>query len=359
MTPITSAVPLGPGEGWKVIAADTLTLLPQLPDHCIDAVVCDPPYGIDFQQAAWDGKTIRNVGAAAAGRPLTNGQAFEQWTGVWARELARVVKPGGHVACFAAPRMTHRLTSGLEDAGMEIRDVLMWLYGSGMPKSRRLPGGRGTALKPAYEPIVLARTPMAGTTAATADRWGTGVLNTEACAIPDPTMSTAVVRWPANLCLTHQVGCQPGRCTTGCTAAGLDRHTGRVRPSRFFYCSKASRRERDTGCQQLPARTLDLFPSAAGRSRRQVRNPHPTVKPIELMRWLTRLITPPGGVVLDPFCGSGSTGCAAVLEDRRFVGIERDPDHAKVARARITHHHQPRPADSPPPTMAPASRGAA
>lgn len=351
MTPTTSALPLKPGEGWKVITADTLTLLPDLPDHCIDAVVCDPPYGIDFQQEAWDGKAIRDVGAAAAGRPLTNGQAFAQWTGVWARELARVVKPGGHIACFAAPRMTHRLTCGLEDAGLEIRDVLMWLYGSGMPKSRRLPGGRGTALKPAYEPIVLARTRMAGTTAATLDTWGTGALNTEACAIPDP---SSLVRWPANVCLTHQAGCRPGGCARGCAVAGLDRHAGRVRPSRFFYCSKASRRERDAGCDQLPSRTLDLFPSAAGRSRRQVRNPHPTVKPIELMRWLTRLITPPGGVVLDPFCGSGSTGCAAVLEDRRFIGIERDPDHAQVAHARITHH-QPASADLESPMLAPAA----
>ncbi|UTI63923.1 site-specific DNA-methyltransferase [Paraconexibacter antarcticus] len=356
MTPL----PLSHGQAWTVITADTLTLLPQLPDQCIDAVVCDPPYGIDFQQAAWDGRTIRTAGATAAGRPLTSGQAFEQWTGIWARELARVVKPGGHIACFAAPRMTHRLTSGLEDAGLEIRDVLMWLYGTGMPKSRRLPGGRGTALKPAYEPIVLARTPLAGTTAATAATWGTGVLNTEACAIPDPASSTeaAMVRWPANVCLTHQPGCQSGRCSTGCAAGDLDRHAQRVRPSRFFYCGKASRRERDAGCQQLPAKTLDLFPSAAGRSRRQVRNPHPTVKPIELMRWLTRLITPEGGVVLDPFCGSGSTGCAATLERRLFIGIERDPDHAQVARARITHHHPKpaapaSPAASTPPTARP------
>lgn len=333
-------LPLKARDAWTVITADTLTLLPNMPDHSVDAVVCDPPYGIDFQQEAWDGRSIRAAGATAAGRPLTSGQAFEQWTGIWARELARVVKPGGHIACFAAPRMTHRLTSGLEDAGLEIRDVLMWLYGSGMPKSRRLPGGRGTALKPAYEPIVLARAPLAGTTAATLDRWGTGVLNTEACAIPDA-ISPGTVRWPANVCLTHQPGCKPCQCIARCAAGDLDRHAERVRPSRFFYCGKASRRERDAGCDQLPARTLDLFPSAAGRSRRQVRNPHPTVKPIELMGWLTRLVTPEGGVVLDPFCGSGSTGCAAVLEDRRFIGIERDPDHAKVARARITHHHKP------------------
>lgn len=337
-----TALPLADEVAWTVITADTLTLLPDLPDNCIDAVVCDPPYGIDFQQAAWDGKAIRTAGAAAAGRPLTNGQAFEQWTGVWARELTRVVKPGGHIACFAAPRMTHRLTCGLEDAGLEIRDVLMWLYGSGMPKSRRLPGGRGTALKPAYEPIVLARTPMAGTSAATAQTWGTGALNTEACAILDPSSPTTARRWPANVCLTHQPGCRPGRCAARCAAGDLDRHTGRVRPSRFFYCGKASRRERDIGCDQLPARTLDLFPSAAGSSRRRARNPHPTVKPIELMRWLTRLVTPEGGVVLDPFCGSGSTGCAAVLEDRRFIGIERDPEHAKVARSRIGHHHTSR-----------------
>lgn len=348
-----TALPLADHQQWTVITADTLTLLPQLPDHCIDAVVCDPPYGIDFQQAAWDGRTIRQTGTAAAGRPLTNGQAFEQWTGIWARELARVVKPGGHIACFAAPRMTHRLTSGLEDAGLEIRDVLMWLYGTGMPKSRRLPGGRGTALKPAYEPIVLARTPLTGSTAATAHTWGTGVLNTEACAIHNPDGDD---RWPANVCLSHQPTCQPGSCVVGCAARELDRHAARTRPSRFFYSAKASRRERDAGCQQLPARTLDLFPSANGHSRRHVRNPHPTVKPLGLMRWLTRLVTPPGGLVLDPFCGSGSTGCAAALEGRRFIGIERDPDHATVARARITHHHEPPPAG---PSVTPARQASA
>jgi site-specific DNA-methyltransferase (adenine-specific) len=121
------------------------------------------------------------------------------------------------------------------------------------------------------------------------------------------------------------------------TARGLGR------ASRFLYCAKASRRERDAGCQHLPARDLDLFPNARRdphAPRRRVRNAHPTVKPIELMRWLIRLATPQDGLVLDPFCGSGTTGIAAVLEQRRFLGIELDHDHANVAHARITHWSQ-------------------
>ncbi|WP_354700516.1 DNA methyltransferase [Paraconexibacter sp. AEG42_29] len=326
--------PLKARERWTVLCADTLTTLPDLPENSIDAVVTDPPYGIDFQAEAWDGKSIREAAVEANGGPLTAGQAFEYWTQIWASELARVVKPGGHIACFAAPRMTHRLTSGLENSGLEIRDVLMWLYGSGMPKSRRLPGGQGTALKPAYEPIVLARVPAAGTTAQALARWGTGALNTEACRVTDHEPA-APGRWPANVCLSHSRRCSPRRCDPGCAVTRLEGQ--REGASRFFFASKASRRERDAGCDQLPSRRLDLFPSATKGVPRPVRNPHPTVKPITVMRWLTRLVTPEGGLVLDPFCGSGTTGAAARLEGRRFVGIERDPAHSEVARARITH----------------------
>ena len=348
-------------ERWRVIQADTLTLLPELPDASIDAVVTDPPYGISFHNQHWDGRDIHHAALASGRRrQLSKGQAFEHWTTMWGAELHRVVKPGGHVLAFAAPRMSHRLTSGLEDAGLEIRDVLMWLHGQGIPKSRRQPGGLGTALKPAHEPIILARRALAAPAADNVRRHGTGALNIDACRIPplanhhdaagrtrgEEPVSHGEGRWPANVVLAHAPNCRTGRCAAACPVRELDDQTialGLGRGSRFLYCAKAIRRERDAGCQHLPASDLDLFPNAR-RDRhappRRVRNAHPTVKPIELMRWLIRLATPKDGLVLDPFCGSGTTGIAAALEHRRFLGIELDPDHANVANARITHWSQ-------------------
>jgi site-specific DNA-methyltransferase (adenine-specific) len=216
----------------------------------------------------------------------------------------------------------------------------MWLYGSGMPKSRRLPGGRATALKPAYEPIVLARKPPEVPIERNLRRHRTGALNAGACRVG--------TRFPANVLLTHDAACRPCACRDdSCPAAIIDqgvRQRGRagwpsVPPSRIFYCSKAARRERDAGCEQLPLKTLDLFPRARRQDRapRRAANAHPTVKPLELMRWLVRLLAPEQGLVLDPFCGSGSTGAAAVLEGRHFVGIEREEHYVRVAEARIAH----------------------
>ncbi len=361
MTPGDRIALCSGSERWRVARADALTLLPELPNASIDAVVTDPPYGIFFHGQHWDGRDIHHAALArSTERRLSKSQAFEHWTTMWATELHRILKPGGHVLAFASPRMSHRLTSGLEDAGLEIRDVLMWLHGQGMPKSRRLPGGLGTALKPGYEPIILARRPLAAPAADNVRRHGTGALNIDACRIPplanhhgaagrargDESVPRDEGRWPANLMLTHAPTCRPERCAAACPAHKLDDQTiaqGLGRASRFLYCAKASRRERDAGCKRLPARDLDLFPNARRDRRapaRRVRNPHPTVKPIELMRWLIRLATPKDGLVLDPFCGSGTTGIAAVLEHRRFLGIELDPDHANVARARVTHWSQ-------------------
>ena len=332
---------LRPGDDWKVINADTLVHLPKLPDCSVDAVVSDPPYGIDFQGEAWDGKRIRT---ATDDRTLSDGQAFERWTSIWAAECLRVLKPGGHIVTFGATRVVHRLASGLEDAGLDLRDTLMWMYGQGMPKSRRLPGGQGTALKPAYEPIILARRPLQGTTQANVAAWGTGTINIDPCRIAERPNQAACTarshdspgegRWPANVLLGHADRCSANRCAPDCPAQRLEQQAPGT--SRFFYQAKASRTERDAGCEQLPARTINLFPSTTSRPG-EVRNPHPTVKPLALMRWLVRLISPEGGLVLDPFCGSGSTGCAALLEGRRFVGIELDEGHAHVARARIAH----------------------
>ncbi|HEX3691955.1 MAG TPA: site-specific DNA-methyltransferase [Solirubrobacteraceae bacterium] len=303
-------------QAWGLIEGDALMTLVKLPDHSIDTVVCDPPYGISFRGEAWDGKDIRQ---AAGDERLTATEAFQRWTTAWAAQCRRVLKPGGHMVSFGAPRTFHRLVSGIEDGGLEIRDTLMWLYGTGVPKSRRLPEGQGTTLKPAYEPIVLARAPLEGNVQATIDAWDTGALNIDATRIGQKGY------WPANLTLSHAPDCPAELIDAGSAGA-----------SRLFYCAKASRREREAGCEELPPKSVQIF---TGKSRppRVVANIHPTVKPLSLMRWLVRLITPLDGLVLDPFTGSGSTGIAAVAEDRMFLGIEREAAYVDVACARLTH----------------------
>jgi site-specific DNA-methyltransferase (adenine-specific) len=311
---------------WGVVEGDALMMLAKLPDHCVHAVVTDPPYGIDFGAHAWDGRDIRR---SVSGEVCNAGEAFARWTQAWATQVARVLVPGGHLVAFGAPRTFHRLAVGVEDAGLEVRDQLLWLYGQGVPKSRHYPGGLGTTLKPGYEPILLARRPLeTTTTTANIERWGAGALNIEAARVGPERY------WPANLALSHQAGCTEKGCTENCPATQLDAANPRTSPSRLFYCAKATRIEREAGCQQLPRRQATLY---NGRAPRVVANVHPTVKPLALMRWLIRLTVPTGGLVLDPFTGSGSTGIAAILEDRPFVGIERDSEYVDVACARLTH----------------------
>lgn len=304
----------------------------------VDAVVTDPPYGIDFQGERWDGPAIREAARSRAVGRLTAGEAYEAWTTAWATECLDVLRPGAHLAAFGSPRTAHRLACGLEQAGFELRDCLIWLYGTGLPKSRRLPGGRATSLKPAWEPILLARKPLACPIERNLTAHGTGALNADACRIDE--------RFPANVVLSHAPDCRPDRCADDCAVTLVDAAAEQSRSpsrtprqtSRLFYCPKASRRERDAGCEALPPRALDLFPNANnGRRPPPATNPHPTVKPLALMRWLVRLVAPNGGLALDPFCGSGTTGCAAVLEGRRFIGIEREPAFVEIARARIAH----------------------
>jgi hypothetical protein len=318
--------------------------MPTLDADSIDAIVSDPPYGLSFMGKAWD-----------HGVP---GEAF------W-REALRVAKPGAHLLAFGGTRTYHRLAVAIEDAGWEVRDCLSWLYGSGFPKSHNLKDdwqGWGTALKPAWEPIIVARKPLVGTVAANVTQYGTGAINVDGCRIgtdagwsypngrggsgwhgreslstnlDEPIQSTAG-RWPANVLLDEDAAAMLGE------------------PSRFFYCAKASRSEREAGLEGMPTVTSQSGMGGAmpvddnGNERDRFKviaaNHHPTVKPIDVMRWLVRLVTPPNGVVLDPFCGSGSTGCAAVLEGKRFVGIEREPEYAEIARRRIDYwaaNHQP------------------
>lgn len=313
-------------RAWGLIQADALALLAKLPDACVDAIVTDPPYGIGFKGEAWDGADIYRA-AHKDGERLSNGEAFASWTRVWAAECRRVLKPGGHLLAFGAPRTFHRLTSGVEDAGLEIRDVLMWVYAQGAPKARGLPGGLAPLLKPAYEPILLARAPLIGTTLRNLQEWGTGALNTESARVNG--------YWPAHIALSHAPGCTNAHCTSNCPAGLLDMAHPELRPSRLFFSSKASKREREAGCDELPLQSDLLYSRPAVRLRRNI---HPTVKPLALMRWLVKLVTPVGGVVLDPFTGSASTGVAAVMEDRVFLGIEREAKYIDIACARLTHH---------------------
>ena len=336
--------------------------------------------------------------------------AFAAWCETWAREALRVLKPGGHLLAFGGTRTFHRLTCGIEDAGFEIRDCLSWLYGSGFPKSldvskaidkaagaeradiyedkpgvtdnlaygaglgvrlvERRPAtdaarewqGWGTALKPGFEPCVVARKPLAGTVADNVQQHGTGALNIDGCRIgrdaddvsrwsltgskasdnramsggnteraPKP---DAAGRWPANVALDEQA------------AAMLDAQSGDLRPA----TSRTNRPDRSPFANGTePTQASDVYADTGGASRfyytakasradrntSGANNTHPTVKPTDLMRWLVRLVTPPGGVVLDPFAGSGSTLVAARAEGVRAIGIEQDEEYAGIIRDRL------------------------
>ena len=323
MSKTTRPVMYGDGTRWLLLHADCLAFLPELPAGSVEAVVTDPPYGIGFKGEAWDSGE------------LTDAATFERWTSAWAVEALRVLKPGGWLAAFGTPRTFHRLVAGVEDAGFEIRDQVLWVYAQGVPKAHRRSDGTSTALKPAYEPVLLARKPLtASTLDANLAAHGTGALQIDAARVPR--LEGGPGFWPANLALSHGPRCGSDHCQADCPVALIDAqpHPGHA-ISRLFYTPKATRREREAGCERLPLKQVPLY-SRAGTVR-LVRNAHPTVKPLALMRWLTRLVCPAGGTVLDPFTGSGSTGAACVLEDRRFVGIEREASYVPIARARIAH----------------------
>jgi DNA modification methylase len=341
------------GRRWQLRHADCLTVLPTLDAGSVDVVITDPPYGIGCNGMEWDRPARLDPGRVPGKRRRraseNPNQAFQEFSREWSSACIHGLKPGGHLAAFAAPRTAHRLACGLEEAGLEIRDVLMWLQGNGYPGSRVLPDGLGTGLKPSWEPIILARKPLDGTLDDNLHERGTGAMNIDACRIartPRDCPSQRRThgwriavsqqgRWPANLLLSHGTACAAARCEPDCPIHLLgERH-------RFFYAAKAPRRERDAGCEQLPRQVTQTYKIGAYYEQLSEENPvaniHPTVKPIELMRWLTRLLTPPGGLVLDPFAGSGSTGAAALLEGARFLGIEREAVYLPIARARIGH----------------------
>ncbi|MDK2631973.1 site-specific DNA-methyltransferase [Pantoea stewartii subsp. indologenes] len=330
-------------------------IIASMPDNSIDSIVTDPPYGISIMGHKWDYQV----------------PSVEQW-----EQCLRVLKPGGYLLAFSSSRTYHRMVVNVEDAGFEIRDQIMWIYGSGFPKSKNLKdehSGKGTALKPAHEPIVMARKPLSGTIEANFMSYGTGVINIDDCRVP---VADQLGRWPANLihdgsedviaAFPDAKGQQgdlkstgrerPAGVCFGDMAAPLD-HSARVENSksaaRFFYCAKVTKTERDEGLERFNLITASEMtggrlegsaglnnPRAGAGRTSGAKNNHSTVKPVALMRYLCKLVTPAGGLILDPFMGSGSTGKAALLEGFSFAGIEMEPDSATISAARIAHAYK-------------------
>ncbi|QWY83279.1 modification DNA-methylase protein [Rhizobium phage RHph_X2_25] len=401
--------------------ADCRDVLRSLADNSIHAVVTDPPYALVSIQKRFGkpGSAPAKVREGASGAYVRASSGFmgkswdtgevafseEFWAEVW-----RVLKPGGHVVAFSGTRTYHRMAVAIEDAGrwiegpngpewehlgFEIRDQLGWVYGSGFPKSHNQHGeweGWGTALKPAWEPICLARKPLDGTVAANLAEWGVGAINVDGCRVPASAEDIAIQRartggvmgaeinndvygkgyvrqpagnelgrWPANIIHdgSDEVLAAFPDTKSGSRKEGeyglMGYHGADAKPmpaidgdsgsaARFFYCAKASRADRDAGLDHLPKKAGGMVSNTSGQhiTRRDEgyrptprANTHPTVKPTTLMQWLCRLVTPPGGVILDPFMGSGSTGKAAVLEGFQFIGCEREDEYMPIATARI------------------------
>ena len=367
---------------------DCYEVMKSLPDNSVDSIVTDPPYELGFMGKSWDSTGIA--------------YSAEMWA-----EALRVLKSGGHLLAFSGSRTYHRMAVAIEDAGFQIRDQIMWVYGSGFPKSHNLKDdwqGWGTALKPAHEPIVLARKPFTGTVAQNVLAHGTGALNIDASRIsiaegdePSAGSRTATFgtqetisggdgsggwqpasgRFPANfihdgsdevLALFPQTTSGGGNKATknadtflGTGFGGSDNSEWKPNSgsaARFFYCAKANKRDRNEGLDGFEAKqtlgggglTAEIkedgsydTASAGGKygSVKAVsQNYHPTVKPTALMRYLVRLITPPNGTVLDPFLGSGSTGKACMYEGFNFVGIEMTEEYLPIAQARIEFAQQ-------------------
>jgi site-specific DNA-methyltransferase (adenine-specific) len=317
---------------------DSRQVLRTLPENSVDAIVTDPPYELGFMGKAWDRSGIAND--------------VKFWD-----DCLRVLKPGGHLLAFSGSRTYHRMTCAIEDAGFEVRDQMMWVYGSGFPKSlnvgKKMEGwdGWGTALKPAHEPICVARKPLDGTVAENIRKWGVGGLNIQASRVDGK-------RWPANLMhdgSQEVLGLFPETKPSKSSKRGAPPHyNGQVMKdlcerghndnggsaARFFYCPKASKLDRDEGCDSLNKKEGTVGDEGGAQHVKNVKlakNFHPTVKPAELMRYLCRLVTPPGGTILDPFLGSGSTGKAAALEGFSFIGIDLSAEYAEIAKARIDH----------------------
>ena len=357
--------------------------LAMLQDNSVDAIVCDPQYGLGKAPDALAMLRAWMTGAdydhkSKRGFMGKEWDAFVPQPSTW-RECLRVLKPGGYLLAFAGTRTQHLMSLGLQISGFEIKDMIAWVYGSGYPKHR-------SSLKPALEPITMARKPAERAT----------LLNIDACRVeswdststarkPSMVNDTAagfgkglemggagsdLGRYPANLIhdgsdevlalfpdSAGSGGSVPNVKITGygdgAVGTGSAEYLGGERTkvdcgtgsaARFFYCAKAGKRDRNEGLEAFDA-VMANFAASTGLSKNgdgssrnmnaDAKNPHPTVKPTELMRYLCRLVTPPGGLIVDPFAGSGSTGKAAILEGFQFIGFELDPQYSAIGNARI------------------------
>ena len=409
----------------QLINNDCIAAMKEMSDNSVDSIVTDPPYELGFMGKSWD----------------SSGIAFN--LDVW-REALRVLKPGGHLIAFSGSRTYHRMAVAIEDAGFEIRDQIMWVYGSGFPKSLNIAkaldksegllehegtgmipdgsptmsmypaikpseyvspeprgfhakqwDGWGTALKPAHEPMVLARKPLIGTVANNVLTYGVGGLNIDASRVGSEGMggyevkfslgrrtsdggehsdfiaTTSTGRFPANFIhdgSDEVVALFPDTKPSKQSNRGIGFNNSEIygdgnpefdtlrgfadsgSAARFFYCAKASKRDRNEGLEgfenKRPAyeshrpnyentKGIETPYAGTGRGGKDFKNFHPTVKPTNLMRYLVRLVTPPNGIVLDPFMGSGSTGKACAYEGFDFIGIEQSAEYIEIAQARI------------------------
>lgn len=351
-------------------AGDCLDVLKTLPENSIDAVVTDPPYHLTSIVKRFGSENAKPTVDGVYNRS-TRGFMGKQWDGgdiafqpeLWA-EVLRVLKPGGHMVCFGGTRTYHRMVCAIEDAGFEVRDQLAWVYGSGFPKSHNVGNGWGTALKPAWEPICLARKPLSeSTVAGNILRWGTGALNIDGCRIKsegevfhtpqsDPSKRRGVIgsdlgisgsgiekfqsaqkdsiertaslgRWPANLCHDGSPEVMAGFPDT--KSAGEYKKPGPTGAITAIWSNAEKINENSfAGDSGSAAR---FFYTAKADANDRLNSKHPTVKPVDLMQWLVRLICPKGATVLDPFAGTGMTGAASFIEGRRCVLIEREAEY--------------------------------
>jgi len=385
---------------WQIINGNNIDILKTYPDNHFDSIVTDPPYGIAFLGKAWDNDT----------------GAMETW-----QECLRVLKPGGHLLAFSAARTYHHLATNIESAGFEIRDQLMWLYGSGFPKAQdigkaiqkrqgveeRKPYSDGginglnayckdggdterftksgntgsvvptspeaqqwsgwkTALKPAHEPIVMGRKPFKGSCVDNVLTHGTGALNIDATRIEYEGDKPKAATFKNGISYRQHTDELYGKDAEHTTQRTQEYNDAGRFPSnvigevedyqKYFYCPKVSRKERHIGFEKLPEpeklnnpeemKKHPLWDPSIGtnshrlmkkiREHQEIGNNHPTVKPVELMKYLVRLVTPAGGLVLDPFNGSGSTGMACVEMGYEYVGCELDPEYVEIANNRIS-----------------------